>query len=116
MLGLLVLATACGDWVTESPRTTANGAPQASGALPNQTITLGEWSRSTSRPFLRDPDGDVLTHADATPNASVASVWVSGSVVTVTGVAQGTATVTDSGEQYTVGEAVNAILPSASRE
>ena len=44
--------------------------------------------------YFNDPDGDALTYTAASSNAATASVTVAGSVVTITGVAQGVASVT----------------------
>ncbi len=43
--------------------------------------------------YFSDPDGDALTYTASSSNTGVATVGVSGSTVTVTGAAQGSATV-----------------------
>ena len=53
-----------------------------------QTVTIDISASFT------DPDGDALTHTAATSNAGVATVAVSGTELSVTGVAQGAAAVT----------------------
>ncbi|WP_420635818.1 Ig-like domain-containing protein [Candidatus Palauibacter sp.] len=44
--------------------------------------------------YFSDPDGDALSYAAESTDASVATASVSGSTVTITGVAAGSATVT----------------------
>ncbi len=56
--------------------------------IEGQTVTI-DISASFS-----DPDGDALSHTAATSNAEVATVAVSGTALSVTGVAQGAAAVT----------------------
>ena len=88
-------AAACGDGgtVTEPPPA-PNRAPVAAGAIPPQTMTVGQTAPVNLASFFTDPDGDALTYAATTSNATVATVSVAGSLMTVTAVAAGTVTVT----------------------
>ncbi len=71
-----------------------NRSPLAVGALPNLTVHAdGAAVVNVSRAF-RDPDEDLLTYRATSSTPGVASVAVSGSVLTVTPVSAGTATVT----------------------
>ena len=71
----------------------ANRPPERVGTLAPLTIGVDEASVDVSAAF-HDPDGDRLTYGATSSSPGVASVSVSGSVVTVTPVAAGTATVT----------------------
>ena len=71
----------------------ANRAPVASGTIPPRTLTTGETATVNATPYFNDPDGDALAYAASSSDPGVASVSVSGSEVTVTAVAQGSATV-----------------------
>ena len=73
----------------------ANRPPERVGTLAPLTIGVGEAAVSLEvQGAFRDPDGDALTYAAASSAPAVASVTVSGSRMTVTPVAPGTATVT----------------------
>ena len=87
-----MLAWACGDGNTDSPET--NNAPVASGAIPAQTVHVGETVTVSLSRYFNDPDGGALTYTAQTANANVATVSVSGSSALVTWVSQGNTTVT----------------------
>ena len=72
----------------------ANQAPVAVGAIPARTMRAGERANIDVALFFNDPDGDALTHTALTSNAAVAGVSLSGTIMTVVGVAEGSATVT----------------------
>ena len=72
---------------------TGNRAPVRVGSIPAQSLDLGQTRTVDVASYFRDPDGDVLTYSVATSNA-VATASESGSRVTVTGAAVGSATVT----------------------
>ena len=71
----------------------SNRPPVPVGTLAPLTLGVDEASVDVSAAF-HDPDGDRLTYGATSSSPGVASVSVSGSVVTVTPVAAGTATVT----------------------
>ena len=74
--------------------TRANRAPQRQGTIPAQTITEGQTGTVNASSYFTDPDGDALTYSASTSNTGVARVSVAGSVVTMSAVRVGSATVT----------------------
>ena len=72
---------------------TPNRAPQAVGSIPAQNLVPGRTATLDVASYFRDPDGDALTYEAATSAVSVVSVSISGSRLTLVGVAEGTATV-----------------------
>ena len=69
-------------------------APVAQGAIPDQTLIEGATETLDVEPYFTDPDDDSLTYSvDVPSGASAATVTVSGSMVTIRGVAAGTARV-----------------------
>ena len=73
---------------------TPNRAPEAVGTIPAQSLNPGQARTVDVSSYFRDPDGDALTYTAVTSNARVVSASMSGRSLTVTGVAEGTATVT----------------------
>ena len=75
-----------------------NQAPEAVGAIPTQTLTMGgSASRVDVAPYFRDPDNDPLTYtavSGASSTVAASTGGISGSTVTLTPVAAGTATIT----------------------
>ncbi len=71
-----------------------NQAPVAAGAVPAQSVFVGEATTVDLASRFSDPDGDDLTYAASSSNARVASVSVAGDAATLTGVRQGRATLT----------------------
>ena len=71
----------------------ANQAPVAVGTVPAQTMTAGETATVDVAPFFSDPDGDALTYEAISSNDGVATAAISGDIVTVTAVAEGSATI-----------------------
>ena len=74
--------------------TVLNRAPVATETIPHQMIATGRSETLEMSTHFDDPDGDMLTFAATTSRSSVASVRVSGSKLTVRGVASGEAEVT----------------------
>ncbi|MCY3699976.1 MAG: Ig-like domain-containing protein [Gemmatimonadetes bacterium] len=74
--------------------TVRNSAPEATGTIPATTIVANASTTIDASSRFRDRDGDALSYTVATTDAAVANVAVSGSTVTITGVAAGTAVVT----------------------
>ena len=94
---LLPLLLACGD--SESPTLTGppvpqNRSPAVSAQVSDQIVEEGAEVQVDILAAFSDPDGDVLAHGAASDAPSVAQATVSGSDVTVSGIAPGTATVT----------------------
>ena len=87
-------AAACGGdgGIEPEPPPQPNRPPVATGSLPAQTMTAGESVQVNVAPFFSDPDGDPLTYTATISNTAVATVSVSGSLLTVSAVAAGTAT------------------------
>lgn len=71
-----------------------NRAPVPVGSIGLLTIDVGATVTTDVASNFNDPDGDALTYSAATSDGGVATATVSGSVVTTTGVAAGTATIT----------------------
>ena len=74
--------------------TVPNRVPVATGAIPSLTVEAGGEVDALVGRFFSDPDGDALTFSAQSSDASVATASVSGSIVTVAGVARGSATIT----------------------
>ena len=98
------VATCGGDGGTEPTPTTpptpppppppANRAPTATGSIDAQTVVAGESVSVNVAGNFTDPDGNTLSFSAASSDDAVATASVSGSNVTINGVAAGTATVT----------------------
>ena len=67
--------------------------PMTRVAIPDQTVTVGGTETVDVGRYFTDRNGDPLTYSVASRDASVATVSVSGSVVTIRGLAAGTARV-----------------------
>ncbi len=74
--------------------TVPNRDPEAVGTIPDQTVEVDETTTVDLTPFFEDPDGDLLTYAVASSGSAVARGSVSGSILTVSAVTPGTATLT----------------------
>ena len=91
-LSLSGLCVACGG--DQGPSTPAgptpvitvpsNRSPLISQAIPDQTALLGDDVRLDMQDYFSDPDGDTLTFEANSSNTHVATVSVSGSLVTLT--------------------------------
>ena len=71
-----------------------NGSPVATGAIPAQALAVGTDGTLDVADYFIDPDDDVLTYGASSSDESIATVDVMGSVVTITPVASGRATIT----------------------
>ena len=71
-----------------------NRAPEPRGTIANRDVHVGDTVALDIAANFTDPDGDALLYAAISSDPSRATVAVSGSVVTVTGVAGGNTTVT----------------------
>ena len=104
---MLQFVVACGDGGTQTPTSPPapppNRAPTASAAIPDQSVVEGTEVAVDVSGAFSDPDGDALSYEADSDASDVATVSVSGSDVTVTGAAPGSATVrvtaTDPGGQ-----------------
>ena len=91
---LIVLsAAACGDAAT-GPAPTPNRPPVRIGAIPTQTLGVGESVMLNVAEYFNDPDGDALAYSVASSNSGTASVAVAGSVLTITAITKGVVSVT----------------------
>lgn len=71
-----------------------NRAPRAVGTIPDQTLAADEEHRIDVSGYFTDPDDDALDYSATSSDRSVASVAVSNDAITLTGEAEGTATIT----------------------
>ncbi len=74
--------------------TAPNRAPVPVGSIAERTLEVGKAESLGLSRYFSDPDGDELVFTAAVSEEGMASVEVSGSVVTVTAVAKGLVTVT----------------------
>ncbi len=72
----------------------ANQEPETVGTIPPQSLNVGDEVPVDVSPFFSDPDGDDLTYAAESSDATAVTVGISGSSLRLTAVAAGTATVT----------------------
>ena len=80
---------------TTAPDTPVNRAPLASGTIPDQELEVGGDAATVDvSQYFSDPDGDALTYGAASSDAGTVATSVSGSSVTLTPVAAGSARVT----------------------
>ena len=82
-----------------------NRPPTATGLVPDQDLVIdGSVTVDTSR-YFSDPDDDSLTYTASSSDPGKATVSVSGSTLTIAGVAEGSATITvtasDGGDEGT---------------
>ncbi len=71
-----------------------NRPPVPVDSIPAREIMVGRADTLDLTPYFNDPDGDPLTYVATASDSAVAGSTVSGSALTVTGLAKGTATVT----------------------
>ena len=72
-----------------------NRVPEVMGTLEAQTLKVGDAGVTIDiSGKFSDPDGDALTYAAVSSDEAIAKVDVSGSVVTITPIAEGRATIT----------------------
>ena len=75
--------------IAQDPR-----APDAVGSIPDQVIVAGHSGSLDLTLYFGDADGDALAYAATVSNVAIATVSVSGSILTIEGVVPGTAVVT----------------------
>ena len=86
----------------------ANQAPEVATAIADQTVEMGAMIDVVVAGNFSDADDDSLTFTAVSDDATMARVAVSGSMLTITGVAEGSATITvtaDDGNGGTVDDA-----------
>ena len=71
-----------------------NRSPQPTGTIPALTVEVGGTSTVDASQYFTEPDGEALTFSATSSNPAVATVSMSGSMVTATAVAKGTTNVT----------------------
>ena len=71
-----------------------NRAPTAVGTIPAQPLDVGDTVDLNVESYFSDPDGDPLTYTASSSDTSIATGKMTKSVITLTAVAAGTATVT----------------------
>ncbi len=86
--------TASGWSVPIRATTRANRAPRARANIPDRTVIEKEDEVIDVARIFADPDGDALTHTAASSRENVVAVRLSGSEITLVGIAPGSATVT----------------------
>ena len=74
--------------------TVPNQAPVVTGTIADQRLTVAETNEWTGSEYFADPDGDALTYAVGTTDASIVLAIVSGSDFGILAVSPGSATVT----------------------
>ena len=74
--------------------TVPNRAPEAADPIPDFELAAGDTVTVDLSGYFSDPDGDPLTFAAGSSDATVASVSVSGVILSVAAAARGTATIT----------------------
>lgn len=65
--------------------------PQAEGSIPAQAIATGSRASVDLNAYFSDPNGDALAYAATVSNVAVATVSVSGTVLTIVAAGPGTA-------------------------
>ena len=94
-MAALAWAAACGgDGTTDPPPPPPNRPPVAVGTIPAQTVIAGDTVTVDVASFFNDPDGDPLSYTVTTTNPEIALPTMAGSILTIIGVAAGTATAT----------------------
>ena len=85
----LAIAWSAASAVAQDPR-----APEAVGSISGQTIAAGQSASLDVTPYFSDPDGDALAYAATVSDVAIATVSVSGNILTIAGVGPGMAVVT----------------------
>ena len=92
--GCFLLAACGSDTTAPEPEPPPNRAPVAVGSIPAVTVAVDGTAVVDAAGYFSDPDGDGLSYAAVSSDPALATVAVTGSAVTVAGVAKGAATVT----------------------
>ena len=94
LAGVAICVLACVDGGTDPSVEPPNRAPLPVGAIPRQTLHVGETATLDVAIFFVDPDGDSLTYTVATSAPEMATATVNGSLITLTAVTPGSAIIT----------------------
>ena len=79
---------------TFSVKVVSNRTPTKVGTIPSQLVRVGSTAATIDvSPYFSDPDGHTLTYSATSYSTSKATVSMSGSTLTITAVAAGTATI-----------------------
>lgn len=73
---------------------TGNLAPETVGEIAAQTLKVGATATLNASEYFSDPNGDALTYTASSSDDAVAGVTIDAETVTITGVAEGMATLT----------------------
>ena len=88
-VAVLAIAWSAAPATAQDPR-----APEAVGSIPAQALATGQSESLDLTPHFTDADGDALAYAATISDVAIATVSVSGNIMTVTGVAPGMAVAT----------------------
>ena len=95
LVGDMTLAGVRDNYKSENEVGGGNRPPAAVGSISARSVNVGdEVSVGDLSSYFSDPDSDVLTYAATSSDPNLATVSVSGFTLTVTGVAEGTVTIT----------------------
>ena len=99
---------------------TGNLAPETVGEIAAQTLKVGATATLDVSGYFNDPNGDSLAYEASSSDDAVAGVTIDGETVTITGAAEGTATLTvtasDPDSLSAIQEAEIAVVPNQSPE
>ena len=98
--------------------TVPNRGPATIGMISDRTVTIGESQTLEVAQYFEDPDGDPLTYSATSSNSGVARAAVSGSILTITARAPGTATITVTArdtDRATVNQRFRVTVPQPNR-
>ena len=93
-VAVILTTLSCGGGGGTEPEPQPNRGPVAIDAIPAQMVITGETAAVNLAPYFSDPDGDALTYGAESSDATVVTVGVSGSTLTLAAKTRGTATVT----------------------
>jgi hypothetical protein len=74
--------------------TVANRGPEATGAIPDRSVGVGETAALDGSAYFSDPDGDPLTYSASSSDAGIAAVQVFGATLELTGMRKGVVDIT----------------------
>ena len=94
MLATAAIAMFAASWPGTPVTAQGARAPEPVGSVPAHAIVAGQAASLDLSPYFSDPDGDPLAFAATVSDAEVATVAVSGNMLTMTGVAPGMAVLT----------------------